>query len=85
MARKRLTGTIVKHSSDKTYKVRVTYTRRHPKYKKVITIRKNFLVHSEDEYNVGDVVVIEETRRISKNKHFKIIGKASKLNKVANA
>lgn len=85
MAKKRLTGKIVKHSSDKTYKVLVSYTRRHPKYKKVISVRKNFLVDSDSEYKVGDVVVIEETRRLSKNKHFKIIGIASKLNKVADA
>ncbi len=80
MAKKRLTGEIIKKSGTNTYKVRVVYTRRHPKYMKVITVRRHFLVHSEKDYDIGASVVIEETKPISKRKHFQIIGTSDKVN-----
>ncbi len=84
MARKILQGTIVKKSGDKTYKVLVERTMIHPKYKKVITVRKHFLVHSDDEHKVGEKVYIVASRRYSKMKHFVIVD-ANKIEKIRNA
>ena len=48
----------------------------HPKYKKFYTVDKKHKAHDEKgEYKVGDTVIIEETRPISKDKHFVVISK----------
>ena len=45
----------------------------HPLYKKIIRRSKRYTVHNElDSLNLGDQVIIEETRPISKTKRFKI-------------
>ncbi len=85
MPKKVLKGQVVKKSGDKTYKVMVVYTKRHPKYKKIIHIRKNFLVHSEKDINPGTMVLIEESRRMSKLKHFKIIHVFDNITSSTNA
>jgi len=85
MPKKVLKGQVVKKSGDKTYKVLVTYTKRHPKYKKIIHIRRNFLVHSEEDIKLGSVVLIEEFRRMSKLKHFKVIKVFDNINASVNA
>lgn len=70
---KSLTGTVVSKPGLKTAKVLVEATASHPKYKKVFTRRKNYLVHDEKEVaKVGDRVVIVPVRPISKRKNFKI-------------
>ena len=73
MPRKEFKGVIVKKSGDKTYKVMVHERKPHPLYRKVVTVRRYYLVHGEGEYPVGQAVIIRETRRISKRKHFKIV------------
>ena len=80
MPRLRLKGVIIKKSGDKTYKVVVVKKIRHPLYKKVIKKRSKFLVHSEKDYPVGTPVLIEETKRISKLKHFRIVKPLQKAN-----
>jgi len=61
---------------DKTVVVKVDMRKRHSKYKKSYTISKKFKAHDEkNEYKVGDKVVIESTRPISKEKKFKVISK----------
>lgn len=51
---------------------------KHPTYGKYVRRRKRFVVHNpENQYHIGDKVVIEETGPISKTKHFKIIGSAA--------
>jgi len=42
----------------------------HPKYKKTITKTKKYLVHDEKGAKIGDSVVIQETKPISKRKKF---------------
>jgi len=73
MPRKQLKGVIVKKSGDKTYKIKVEYSKPHPLYKKVIRYRKFYLAHSDQEHKIGEEVIIRETKRISKLKHFKIV------------
>ncbi|MBX5444393.1 30S ribosomal protein S17 [Sphaerobacter sp.] len=71
--RRRLTkvGRVVSDKMDKTVVVSVDYLRRHPLYRKTIRRTSKFKAH--DEHNrckVGDVVLIEETRPLSKTKRW---------------
>src|SRR3954471_402325 len=64
-------GRVVSDKMDKTVVVAVDYVRRHPLYHKRITRTSKFQAHdANNECKIGDVVRIEETRPISKNKHW---------------
>lgn len=68
-----LSGKVVSTKMKDTVIVEVQNQRMHPLYKKFITRSKRFKVHSEDQnIKEGDLVTIEETRPMSKEKHFKI-------------
>lgn len=76
MSSKKLEGVVVSDAMDKTVVVQVERLIKHPKYKKYIRRSKKYKAHDEkNEYRVGDKVIIEETRPISRDKHFKIISK----------
>jgi small subunit ribosomal protein S17 len=48
----------------------------HKKYGKYFKIDKNYKAHDENnEYKVGDMVIIEECRPLSKDKTFIVLGK----------
>lgn len=69
-----LTGEVMSTRMEKTVVVKVVRKYRHPLYRKVITSHKKYKVHNEDpKIKVGDMVKIEETRPISKEKYFKVI------------
>lgn len=73
---KTLIGVITSTKMQKTVVVRVERKFRHPMYRKVIIRHKKYKAHNENmELAVGDMVKIEETRPISKDKHFKVIEK----------
>lgn len=75
--KQQLTGVVVSDKMTKTVVVRVDSKKRHPKYKKAYTVSKKFKAHDENgEYHVGDRVVIEAVRPMSKDKKFKVISKA---------
>lgn len=66
-----LQGKVVSDKMDKTVTVLVERKVKHPLYGKVI--RRSTKIHAHDEQNqyvVGDVVVIEETRPLSKTKSW---------------
>lgn len=68
-----LTGTVVSDKMNKTITVRVERRVKHPLYGKVIRLSKKYHAHDENnECQVGDVVVIEECRPISKHKTWKL-------------
>jgi small subunit ribosomal protein S17 len=74
--RKKLTGTIVSDKMDKTVVVNVNRYVAHKKYGKYYKIDKNYKAHDENnEYKVGDIVIIEECRPLSKDKNFTVLGK----------
>lgn len=76
---KRLKGVVVSDKMDKTVVVKIDRYVEHPKYEKRFTISKKLKAHDEkEEYNEGDVVIIEECRPISKDKTFKVIEKVAK-------
>ena len=75
MAKKRLTGIVISNKMQKTLVVRVERIKKHPKYKKRFKSHKKYKAHTDQEYNVGDRVIIEECRPISKDKRWQVIKK----------
>ena len=74
--KKTLIGKIVSMKMTKTVVVTVERKFRHPVYHKVIVRHKKYKAHNEKlDLKLGDVVQIEETKPISKDKHFKVIEK----------
>lgn len=74
---KKLRGVIVSDAMHKTVVVLVTRLKKNPKYQKYYRVTKKFKAHNEnDTYKLGDKVVIQETRPISKTKCWEIVAKA---------
>lgn len=74
--RKKLTGVVVSDKMDKTVVVNVNRYVSHKKYGKFYKIDKRHKAHDEkNEYKVGDKVIIEECRPMSKDKTFVVISK----------
>ena len=74
MPKRQLQGTVVSDTNEKTVVVRVDRAFTHPVMKK--TVRRSKKYHAHDEANsakVGDVVRIEESRPISKNKRWTLV------------
>ena len=71
--RKERVGMVVSDKMDKTVVVLVSDKRKHPLYKKTITTSKRYKAHDENnEYGVGDTVRIVETRKLSKDKNWRV-------------
>lgn len=71
--RKSREGVVVSDAMQKTRVVRIERVYRHPKYQRVIRISKKLKAHDEaNESHVGDRVLIEETRPMSKEKRWRI-------------
>ncbi len=74
--KRKLQGVVVSDKMMKTVVVSVTHEKKHPKYLKYYKVTNRFKAHDEkEEYNVGDKVIIEETRPLSKEKRWKVISK----------
>jgi len=66
-----LKGEIVSDKMDKTVVVKVSRLKVHPKYKRRYRVSRNFKAHDEkNEYHIGDKVIIQETRPLSKEKRW---------------
>ena len=73
--KRQIKGVVVGTGMNKTVVVEVSWFTMHPKYKKYVKSSKRVKAHDEkNECKIGDAVLIEETRPISKDKHFKIVG-----------
>lgn len=69
-----LKGIVISTKMQNTVVVRVETKYRHPVYKKIVVRHKSFKAHNEDKsLKTGDMIEMEETRPISKEKHFKVI------------
>ncbi len=69
-----LQGRVVSDKMDKTITVLVERQVQHPLYGKVV--RRSTKVHAHDESNecgMGDVVLVEQCRPISKNKTWRLV------------
>lgn len=76
-------GRVVSDKMDKTVVVSVDYVRRHPLYHKAVRRTSKFKAH--DEHNtvrVGDLVLIEETRPLSKTKRWVVREVIERANQV---
>ena len=80
---KTLTGRVASNKMDKTISVQIQRTVKHPLYGKFMKRSTKLLAHDEaNECNEGDVVIIEASRPLSKNKSWrlqKIISKAQEV------
>ena len=64
---------MVSAAMDKTIVVRVDLVKVHPRYKKVIRRSSRFHAHDErNEAKVGDIVLIVETRPLSRMKRWRL-------------
>jgi small subunit ribosomal protein S17 len=71
--RKERLGKVISNKMTKTIVVRVERRFPHPKFKKVVTAYSKFYAHDEKgEAKVGDVVLIRETRPLSKLKRWRL-------------
>ena len=71
--RKSREGVVVSDAMQKTRVVRIERVSRHPRYQRVVRVSKKLKAHDEaNESHVGDRVVIEETRPLSKEKRWRI-------------
>ncbi len=72
--RKTKIGRVVSDKMDKTIVVSVERLARHPLYKRVIRLTKKFAAHDEaNEARVGDTVLIEESRPLSRTKRWRLV------------
>lgn len=66
-------GVVVSNKMDKTVVVEVVRRFRHGKYAKFLKRRMRYKAHDEgNRCNIGDTVVLEETRPMSKTKHWRV-------------
>ena len=74
--KRKLSGKVVSDKMDKTVVVNVQRYVEHKKYGKFYKIDKRYKAHDENnEYKIGDNVIIEECRPLSKDKNFTVVGR----------
>ena len=72
--RKQRQGRIVSDAMEKTVVVSVERQMAHPLYGKQVKRQKKYHAHDEtNEFRKGDLVVIEETRPLSKKKRWRVV------------
>ena len=72
--RKTRTGTVVSDRMEKTIVVAVEKKVQHPTYRKFVRRRKKYKAHdAENTARIGDIVLLEETRPLSKDKRWKLV------------
>lgn len=72
--KRQFTGEVVSVSEDKTIHVLVKTTKLHSKYQKQYTTGKKYAVHdAKNEAAVGDTVIFEECRPMSKTKRWRLV------------
>ena len=68
-----LRGRVVSNKMEKSISVSVRRMVKHPVYEKYVRRSTKIMAHDENsECNVGDVVIIESSRPISKNKAWRL-------------
>ncbi|MBU0540518.1 30S ribosomal protein S17 [Patescibacteria group bacterium] len=73
-ARRHLRGVVVSTGMAKTAVIQIDRRIQHPKYGKYFTLSNKFKVHDEHgKAHVGDVIEVEETRPLSKDKRWRYI------------
>ena len=73
--RKTRVGKVVSNKMEKTIVVAIQDNVKHPLYKKIVKRTVKFKAHDENnECNIGDTVKIMETRPLSKDKRWRLVG-----------
>ncbi len=71
---RKLTGRVVSDKMDKTVTVLVERKVKHPLYGKFVSRSKKYHAHDEkNEFHPGDLVLIEETRPLSRTKAWRVV------------
>ncbi|MCD6410675.1 30S ribosomal protein S17 [bacterium] len=74
MPKRTMTGVVVSDKMDKTVVVKVEKIKIHPKFKKHYRVHKKYKAHDEkNQCKEGDLVVIEESRPLSKEKRWRVV------------
>jgi small subunit ribosomal protein S17 len=72
-------GIVISNKMQKTIVVKIEDRYSHPIYSKTLKKTKNYLAHDELETcNIGDQVLVEECRPLSKRKRWKLVKILSK-------
>lgn len=72
-SRKTLIGVVVSDKMDKTVVVKVAHMVKHPVYNKYIRRTAKYKAHDKDNScQIGDKVLVVETRPLSKDKRWKV-------------
>ena len=78
-------GIVVSNKMQKTIVVKVESRYSHPIYSKTMVKTKKYVAHDESgQCNIGDQVLVQETRPLSKRKRWKLVkvlSKSSLINK----
>ena len=73
---KQQVGIVISNKMQKTIVVKIEKRYPHPIYSKTVIVTKKYLAHDTWEHcNIGDQVVIEECRPLSKRKRWKLVKK----------
>jgi small subunit ribosomal protein S17 len=76
MPKKILTGIIVSNKMLKTAVVEVESIKEHPKYRRRFKVHKRYKAQLDsNDFQVGDKVLVQECRPLSKDKKWKVIKK----------
>ena len=82
MPKRVLQGVVVSDKNDKTVVVRVERRFTHPVLKKTIRRSKKYHAHDEaNQHKIGDIVAIQESKPISKNKRWVVLEAAEAASK----
>ncbi len=77
MPKRVLQGIVVSDKNDKTVVVKVERRFTHPVMKKTVRTSKKYKAHDEaNSHKVGDVVFIQESRPVSKDKRWTVVSGA---------
>ena len=72
--RRTLQGRVVSDKMEKTVTVQVQRLVKHPRYRKYVTRSKTYKAHDENNtFKVGDMVTIQESRPLSKDKRWVVL------------
>ena len=73
-------GIVISNKMNKTIGVKIENRYSHPIYSKILLKTKKYLAHDElEKCNVGDQVILQECRPLSKRKHWKLINILSNI------
>jgi small subunit ribosomal protein S17 len=70
---KKLKGVVVGDKMEKSIKVEVRSTMRHPRYEKIVSRRKIYMAHTDKEIKLGETVTIVPCRPYSKNVKWRVL------------